>query len=213
MAGQNTIVRLLLFTTFVLLLPILGQAATRELRCGPGQTIGEALKSLQPGDTLLVSGVCNENVEINEGFHNITLDGQGTAVINAPESSRDAIRIMARAITVRGFTITGGRDGINLRGATGTGIRVDNNTIENVRHGVTVHRISFAIITNNRIRNNRGNGILVFESSSARIGFGETTAPEPSPSFLVISGRCPITCLFKGLQRGSLYPKKGFLPS
>ena len=49
------------------------------LTCGPEKTIGQAIKRLKPGDTLLVSGTCNENVDIGEEVHRITLDGQGTA--------------------------------------------------------------------------------------------------------------------------------------
>lgn len=55
-------------------------AASPQLTCG-GQTISATLRTLQPGDTLFVSGTCNENVVIPEQIVNVTLDGQGTATI------------------------------------------------------------------------------------------------------------------------------------
>ena len=36
------------------------------LACSPERTIGAAIKILKPGDTLLVSGVCNENVALGQ---------------------------------------------------------------------------------------------------------------------------------------------------
>ena len=36
------------------------QLGTHTLTCGPEKTIGQAIKTLKPGDTLLVSGTCNE---------------------------------------------------------------------------------------------------------------------------------------------------------
>ena len=55
-----------------------GQSGTHALTCGPDKTIGQAIKTLKPGDTLLVSGTCNENVTIGQEVERITLDGQGT---------------------------------------------------------------------------------------------------------------------------------------
>ena len=54
-----------------------GQAPsdTHTLTCGPEKTIGQAIKMLKPGDTLLVSGTCNENLAIGQEVHRITLDG------------------------------------------------------------------------------------------------------------------------------------------
>lgn len=43
--------------------------------CNGGETIGGKLKDLIPGDALMVSGICNENVVIPEEVHRITLDG------------------------------------------------------------------------------------------------------------------------------------------
>ena len=77
-------IRVLLFSTLGLLLSVsISESASDQLACGSQRTISEVLRQLNPGDTLLVSGACNENVVIPEEVVNVTLDGQGTATINA----------------------------------------------------------------------------------------------------------------------------------
>ena len=142
---------------------------------------------LRPGTVVLVSGTCNENVDITEGFEGIALDGQGTARINGPDAGRDTLRVVGvRNFTIRGFTITGGRDGINLRGVQM--VSIQRNTIRAGRDGIQVHRGSFAMITDNTLQNGR-DGIVVHESSAARIGFATSTAAEPSPNLIDSNGR------------------------
>jgi hypothetical protein len=73
-------IRLLLFATLgSFLMVATSEAASFQLICGHQRTISDALRRLRPGDTLSVSGTCNENVLIPEQVVNITLDGQGTA--------------------------------------------------------------------------------------------------------------------------------------
>lgn len=142
---------------------------------------------LRPGAVVIVTGTCNENVEVTEGFDGIVLDGQGTATINGPDSGRDTLRLIGvRNVIVRGFTITGGRDGINLRGVQM--VSIQRNTIRAGRDGIQVHRGSFAMITDNTLQNGR-DGIVVHESSAARIGFATSTAAHPSPNVIDSNGR------------------------
>jgi parallel beta-helix repeat protein len=151
----------------------------RHVDCDNGGSISKALRRAPQGANLLVSGVCVENVEVPEGVLGVTLDGQGTATIRAADPSLDAVRIYGDGITVRGFTITGGRDAINLRGALNT--LIDSNTLEgNGSSGINVHRVSFALIVNNVIRANGFHGIFMIENASARIGFVENTQAEPN---------------------------------
>ena len=57
-----------LAATFLGLGPSMGraQADKHTLTCGPEKTIGQAIKTLKPGDTLLVSGTCNENLALGK---------------------------------------------------------------------------------------------------------------------------------------------------
>jgi len=156
----------------------------------PGQTIQGALgQGLVPGDRLLVSGTCNENVVIGEVFNSITIEGQGTATINGPDATQDTINIRGRRILIKGFSITGGNSGINiLRGGTAI---VDGNVIEHTgQHGIGVGQGSVATIVNNTIRNNPVHGIFI-GFGSANIGFrgGDTVA---SPNFIQDNGQIGI---------------------
>ncbi len=142
---------------------------THTLTCGPHKTIGHAVRFLEPGDTLLVSGTCNENVVLNQEVDRITLDGQGTATING-DPSTFAVAVRGRGITIRGFTITGGLQGVAV--LDGGSAVVDSNTIQNAAmNGITVFRNSTANITNNTIQLNPSSGIQLQHSSSAQIGF------------------------------------------
>ena len=152
-----------LLVALVLFLPSWGVAETRFVNCDSGRSIGEALKTLSPGDTLQVSGTCRENVEVNGEtgqFDGITLNGQGTATIDGgPARSGDVLRLVAvRGVTVTGFRITKGRDAIHVRWSTQ--VFILNNTIEQTgRNGVQVTRGAWAHISGNTIRNNPRNGI------------------------------------------------------
>jgi parallel beta-helix repeat protein len=180
----------------VLLLAMLGsflmaatsQAATFHLICGHQRTITDALRRLRPGDTLSVSGACNENVLIPEQVVNITLDGQGTATINGPDASSSTIFVRGNGITIRNFaSITGGETGIIVtRGGTAT---IDRNVIQNTgNNGIIVSLSSSARIINNTIQGNPANGILISEGSSARIGFVMTDDTEASPNVIQKNG-------------------------
>ncbi len=161
------------------------EAATVPVDCGAGGSIQKGLTGLKPGDTLLVSGSCGENALIPAELTGVTLDGQGNARITPPDPSRDAVHIEGRAITIKGFAIDGGRNGVVVtRGAAAV---IDGNVIQNAGKsvqvrgagdGVVVSQSSSAVIINNTIRDNGRYGIFVFEGSSARIGFVDVAASE-----------------------------------
>jgi parallel beta-helix repeat protein len=169
----------LVMAAFLCLSPVVGRAehdgrqgseGTHTLTCGPEKTIGQAITRLKPGDTLLVSGICNENLDIGEEVHRITLDGQGTASING-DSSANAVSVTGTGITIRGFVITGGApNGVAV--TDGGSAVIDGNTIQHAdRNGIIVFRNSSADILNNTIQNNPLAGIAIQSNSSARIGW------------------------------------------
>jgi parallel beta-helix repeat protein len=145
------------------------EAQTHTLECGPTRTIGHALKTLKPGDTLRVSGTCDENVVIGQEVERVTLDGQGMATLNG-DPAGFTITVNGAGITIRGFTIRGGQQGIAV--IDGGSAVIDGNTIEDASmNGITVFRNSTARITNNLIQNNASSGIQLQHGSSAQIGF------------------------------------------
>ena len=177
----------------ILVLPP-GSRAQVGVDCDRGETIGAALSGLRTGDTLPVSGICQENVLIPPGMSGVTLDGQGRATIMTSQTAASIILILGREITVKGFTLIGGRNGIIvLRGASAT---IDGNIIRDTGRGgqpgsglgINVGQHSFAGIVNNVIEDNRRIGILVHESSSARIGFIDVALAAGAPNTIRNNG-------------------------
>ncbi len=141
-----------------------------KVDCDKGETIQTKIDEAKAGDVIEITGTCNENLVIRKELHDITLDGQGTAAtIDGPDSTRNAIHIRGKGITVRGFTITGGRNGIAIvRGARAT---IEGNRIYRTdRRAILVSRNSSAWIMNNTIQNNPRGGILIHTNSRAQIG-------------------------------------------
>ncbi len=88
---------------------------------------------------------------IPEGRDRITLDGRGTAAIHGPAADLNVVLVRGRAITIVGFTITGGRAGIDVGRAASAVI--DGNTIERTgRFGITVGAFGTANIVDNTIQ-------------------------------------------------------------
>jgi len=169
---QTKIGAISLFLVFVVLLYVLpsrGDGATVSVDCSSA-SLQAGVDKAKPGDTVLVSGTCSENLVIPEHVQKITLDGQGKATISGTDKAKDTILIYGKGITIKGFTIMGGRDGIQiLMGGTAL---VDGNTIEKVgRFGVYVTQHSSARIVNNTIQNNGQFGIAVSGGAFAYIGF------------------------------------------
>lgn len=170
----NTIGRLVGFMALLWLLPSGAEAATVTVDCNAGGTIGGVIGGLKPGDTIVVSGTCNEHLTIPEDVQRITLDGQGKAAIRGPDALRNAITVNGRGVTIKALTVSGGRHGIAVNlGGTAT---IEGNTVQNTgQHGVAVVQRSSAHILSNTIQENPADGIHVEDSSSARIGFRSPT--------------------------------------
>src|SRR6266567_6094750 len=97
----------------------LSPAATVTVDCDAGDRLQTAVDAARPGDTILVRGVCAENVTARDETARLTIDGQGSATIRGPNAGSATITVLGRSITIRGFTITGGRQGIIvLRGGS-----------------------------------------------------------------------------------------------
>lgn len=166
--AANLVQWLSLFAASLWLLQSVGIAATVSVDCSSA-SLQAAIDNTKPGDTLRVSGTCNENVRIPEQFAKITLDGGRAATVNGPDPNRHSIEVRGRGITIKGFTVTGGRSGMAV--GWGGSALIDGNTIQNTgAHGVTVHHGSSVSIINNVIQRNARIGIEVTENSSARIG-------------------------------------------
>jgi len=145
---------------------------TYTVNCDAGEKIQDKIAVAKPGDTILVSGTCSENVVLPSEAVRITLDGQGKTLNQAPAKG-DGFFIRGKDITVKGFTITGGRDGIHLSGAAaGASATIEGNVIRKTgRHGIHMDHSGVSRIAGNTIEDVPALGIDVGESSVARIGY------------------------------------------
>lgn len=148
------------------LLPTAGRAATITVDCSSA-SLQAAIEKARPGDALLVSGTCKENLIIYEEAARITLDGQGKAMISGPDGGKPTIAVRGRGITIKGFTVSGGSSGIVV--AYGGQAVIDGNTVQGAGWGILLIHSSSAEITDNTVQNNRNAGIGLGETSSARI--------------------------------------------
>lgn len=119
--------------------------SVRAVDCS-GESLQDALDSAVPGDRINVTGTCSEQVTVRVG--NLTLDGQGSAIIDGSGlGSGPLVQIRAIDVRFRNFTIQ-----------------------NSPNDGIRVHRGGSAIIEGNTVDNSGRFGILVNNSSQARIG-------------------------------------------
>lgn len=160
--------------------------------CDAGESIAHALPGLHAGDTLLVRGTCRESVQVPVQTDGVTLDGGGTAILQHPGgvrtgAGRHGVFIRGRSITITGFTIRGGYDGVHLSGPAHAVID-GNRIVENDGRGIHLDKGSVAQIAGNTISRNGGAGIHVSEGSYARIGFLIPPEEQPRPNRIADNG-------------------------
>ncbi len=168
----------------------LANAATVAVDCDAGNTITAALANVKPGDTVLVSGTCKEQVSVPPEIVRITLDGQKKTTIHhpgAPAASVHAVYIRGKEITIKGFTVTGGQDGIHLSGPAST--LIDGNVVvKNSGRGIHIDKGSIARILNTTVEQSGGIGIDVTGASYAYIGVFIPRVPALAPNTIRNNG-------------------------
>ncbi|MFQ5853596.1 MAG: nitrous oxide reductase family maturation protein NosD [Candidatus Binatia bacterium] len=184
-----TIRSLIVLPVFLWIFSSLGEAATTQVDCSSA-SLQAAVEKARPGDTLLVSGTCNENLVIEE-VARITLGGQGKSTINGPDASKSTIEVRGRGITIKGFTVTGGRNVIAVtRGGQAV---IDGNTVQGAaRTGIHVSKTSYSVIVNNTVQNNGRIGILISASSFGWVGFLTGLDKTASPNIVQNNGHVGI---------------------
>src|ERR1700682_4589864 len=108
MEKMSRVVRGLVVYAFFRLLP----SAQADVACDkdPQGALQRGIDAARPGDVILVTGTCKENLEITETKHRIPLDGGGKATINGIDPDAFTISVRGRGIVIKGFTVTGGID-------------------------------------------------------------------------------------------------------
>jgi parallel beta-helix repeat protein len=165
-------------------------AATLTVDCDAGNTIATALATVKPGDTVLVSGTCKEQVNILPEIVRITLDGQKKTTIQHPggtQASPHALYNRGKEIIIKGFTVTGGLDGIHLSGPASAVID-GNVVVKNSGRGIHIDKGSIARILNTTVEQSGGIGVDVTGASYAYIGVFIPRVPALSPNTIRNNG-------------------------
>jgi len=173
MRERNTATALTLFVIAAFMAALPQRAAAtpgvKQVHCGvSGHTIGKALTKAEPGDTFLISGFCPEKVTITTD--RITLDGQGTAILDggggAPTQFNAVILIDGvQGVVIKGFTIQNST-GEGILGLRGAAFDVRQTTVQdNAGSGILVGDHSAANLTDCVMRRN-SLGLDVFNASS-----------------------------------------------
>jgi len=99
-------------------------------------TIQLAIDAAHKGDEIQVSAdTYYENVVINEEIKLIGAN-KTTTIIDHAHQIGDVIKVQKTAVTITGFTIRNGNNGIRVAGTIG-GINITDNIIENNRYGIS----------------------------------------------------------------------------
>ena len=144
---------------------------------GPLRSVGEAIKSASPGDTISVeSGVYHERLVIDKtlnltGVGNPVIDGGGTGTV---------VEITAPGCVFKGFVVTGSGSrlsnedtGILLDSARGS--LIEGNTLKDVLFGIYIKNSPDTVIRGNTVRGKdvpmpeRGDGVRLWYSSGTKI--------------------------------------------
>jgi hypothetical protein len=154
----------------------LGSGIQLRVECSnpraPLKTIGAALKLVGHGlpTTLLVSGTCHENVEI-QGLTNVTLQGNPTATIDGG-SDPNSIAVdlsSSQNIALNNLTITGGGVGLNCVALSDCALT--QVTIQNSQGvGANVNGGAHLAMLDCVIQNNADVGLSVGAGTASLIG-------------------------------------------
>ena len=165
-------------------------AATLSVDCDAGNTIASVYATIKPGDTVLVSGLCKEQVNIPPEVTRVTFDGQKKTTIQHPggqQASPHAFYNRGKEITIKNFTVTGGQDGIHLSGPASAVI--DGNLVtKNSGRGIHIDKGSIARILNTTVEQSGGIGIDVTGASYAYIGVFIPRVPALAPNTIRNNG-------------------------
>lgn len=146
-------------------------------------TIQQAIQNARDGDKILVlAGSYPGGILIDKGVILESQSGPAVTTIAGTADERTITVLRAVGAVIRGFTITGGKAGVNLGDVTqfcmeqnhiiqnvGPGIEIAGKTVEQGREAQDV------TIVNNIINNNVGFGIVVTELLRAKILNNEIT--------------------------------------
>jgi hypothetical protein len=157
--------RWLLAIVVLLLVRTLALAENHQVNCDYGEKLAKALEEVKPGETIQVSGTCQEAVTIITD--RITLDGSGSAIIDgggAEVVTADGVR----GVTLTGLTVRQGLNGVVAKGGATlklTSVTTQNNLVS----GIRVDGHSSVELRDCTTQDNGVNGLEVDRASEVKI--------------------------------------------
>jgi Right handed beta helix region len=146
-------------------------SAVKKVECDKGQTLTDALWKAKPGDTLQVTGTCQERVTITTD--RLTLDGGDNAVLDgggggSTEFFEGVVTIDGvQGVTLIGLTIQNS-PGQGILGVGGAAFAVQNTAMQNNGvGGIFLNNNASAELTDVEVKDSGGIGIAVFNNSTA----------------------------------------------
>ena len=150
---------------------------TRMVDCGAGETIKATMAQAQPGDTIMITGTCNENVVVSQDSITLAGEGQDSTVIDGSNDDAAAILVKGhRNVTIKDLTVQNGLSGIKI--VESGAAWLEDVTVQGSRgkeghdggDGILVSASASAVLTGAIVANNNaGQGIFVLNSSSVFI--------------------------------------------
>jgi hypothetical protein len=180
-------------------------AADTNVNCDKGGSIQKAIEAgagSAAAKTINVRGFCEEDLLITRD--NVSLLGDGNAMISGRIVMRGAV-----GVTIRDLTVTGPRDGVSaslsrvfmtnvhFTGNTGSGIAVRAGSVVYLRDGSIAHNTGgigllvdggFASLDNTDVFSNEGDGIVVNANGSLSFNGGRVHSHESGTGILARLG-------------------------
>lgn len=172
-----------------------GTGSTVHLvNCDRGRSIQNKLDIAKDGDTVLVSGYCVENINIDKDRIKLIAKTSG-ATITAATNDFATIRVRGSQATVSGFTIVGGRLGIQLlRGGSAV---IESNDISGATStsGILLTQNSYA-----QIGSNASNGNTIHHNATAGINIRlGSSAMCSSTTYTIIRTASPLMQMVRSI--------------
>jgi len=143
------LISLTIFTILFYIVPV--SAKTRRVP-QDYPTIQAAIDAAKKGDIIQVSaGIYYENVVINKEIQLVGAN-KDTTIIDGKQVG-NVIHVQTSAVTITGFTIRNGNNGIRVMGTIGS-INITGNIIKNNRYGISLLGDDVTPTTNNIITRN-----------------------------------------------------------
>ena len=163
-----------LFLWSIAMFPVVAHAGTLYVNCGGHKglkQIQQAVNLLQQtetsgSNTIIVSGGCKENITI-QSMDNLTLTAQsGASITDNSNGTLDVIDVIdSRRVSINGFTISGGANGVVCSDASLCRFR--GNTVQgSANYGVIVSE-SQATLNGDTLQSHGGRGLSVIGHSTA----------------------------------------------